>query len=132
MVSVCLSRSPACVVFLLSTPGLPRQTWKLLTLHQAMTCRKALRRTRCRGAGPAPEAAIKDVVERDDGCCVWPSVPYFSSGARALGHRQCMEILVRQDCEQKCRKEHLEELKHKLREETQRRRAFSAVMKLPA
>ncbi|CAE7942849.1 unnamed protein product [Symbiodinium sp. KB8] len=64
-----------------------RQTWKLLTLHQAMTCRKALRRTRCRGAG----------------------------------HRQCMEILVRQDCEQKCRKEHLEELKHKLREETQRR-----------
>ncbi|CAE7940339.1 unnamed protein product, partial [Symbiodinium necroappetens] len=36
-------------------------------------------------------------------------------------HRQCMEILVRQDCEQKCRKEHLEELKHKLREETQRR-----------
>ena len=60
------------------------------------------------------------------------AVPYFSSGVRALGHRQCMEILVRQDCEQKCRKEQLEQLKHKLREETQRRRAFSAVMKLPA
>ncbi|CAE7782965.1 unnamed protein product [Symbiodinium sp. CCMP2456] len=36
-------------------------------------------------------------------------------------HRQCMEILVRQECGRELREEQLEDLKDKLREETEHR-----------
>ena len=51
---------------------------------------------------------------------------------RALGHRQCMEMLVRQECDQERREEQLKELQDKLREETERRRVLPSVMKRPA
>ena len=119
------SRIPSRVPLSMVEP--PRQTWLQFILRQQTIWSKALLRTRCRRGRPAPEPAVRQ----------WFAVPCFRAHRkvqriRALGHRQCMEILVRQECRRERCEEQLEELKVKLREETQRRRAFSPVMKLPA